>query len=210
MKYHSQLQHLAFFVFLLSIGTGCKKNKDITPISTAADSIKIEDKVYPTVAIGNQVWTTFNYSGPGGISHNSADDKPEYGRYYTFEEVIKIHIPKGWRLPTRQDYIKMAEHEKIIFTDNRAMNQEAIKNLVSINNWRSIPGTNTSGFNAQPGGYGFQNQPPQDGDIAEFWTSEGYTISIQETAGGKTHKISFYNNSNSPEYRFNLRFVRSE
>lgn len=210
MKQHDIIRQLFFFALLLVIVTGCKKHKNNDPLPQTKDSLAFEGRQYPILVIGNQVWTTVNHSGPGGASYNATGDKQEYGKYYAFEEVIAIPLPEGWRLPTKQDYIELAQHEGVTFTGNQAINQEAIKRLVSVSNWRSIPGTNASGFNARPAGYIFQNQPPLDGEIAEFWTKEGYTVSIQETANGKTHKISFYGNSNSPEYRFNLRIVRNK
>jgi uncharacterized protein (TIGR02145 family) len=209
MKLYNKVAPLFFFVSLFAIGTGCKKNKDREPIPQPTGVVSIEGKEYTTVTIGNQVWTKLNYSGPGGIGYETPRNKPEYGKYYTFEEVAAIHLPEGWRLPTKQDYLTLAQHQGIAFTGNRATNQEAVKKLSSTTNWRSIPGTNASGFDAQPGGYSLRNQPPQDGDIAEFWTAGGSTFSIQESADGKTHIASFYGDSNSPEYRFNLRFVRN-
>jgi hypothetical protein len=46
-----------------------------------------------------------------------------------------------------------------------------------------------------------------NGDMAEFWTKEGVTFSIQETATGNL-RIAYYNDSNSPVYRFTLRLVK--
>lgn len=201
---------LAFCAFLLAICSACKKNmqEQPTPVPQIADTLSVEGKKYTTIAISKQLWTSANYAGPGGISYNTANDKPMYGKYYTFEEVKAVRLPSGWRIPTMQDYITLAENQGVVFSQNRATAQESIKNLVSVDNWQKVPGTNTSGFNAQPGGYSYQNSEPKGGDIAEFWTVEGNTISIQENASGKSHNLSFYNNSNSPDYRFNLRFVR--
>ena len=209
MKTQNNRMLLTCLITLTAIVAGCKKNKDNVPVPQNANPVLIGNKEYPTVLIGKQVWTTLNYSGPGGISYDTSDNKPEYGKYYLFEEITAIDLPKGWKIPSRQDYLALAQHQGVNFTGTRAVNQEAIKKLVSRNNWRLIPGTNASGFDAQPGGYCFNNQPPQVGDIAEFWTAEGNTFSIQESADGKTHNASFYGDANRPEYRFNVRFVRN-
>jgi len=208
MKKQNKLLLSTYLFALVALGIGCKKKSSNEPIPQQTDSIGINGKQYPVVNIGNQQWTALNYSGPGGSSYNSSGDKPEYGKYYTFEEISALQLPDGWKLPSRQDYLDLAQQQGIIFTGNRATSQEAIKKLASTSNWRSIPGTNASGFNAQPGGYCFQDGSPQDGDIAEFWTGEGITFSMQEGANGKTHNASFYGDSNSPEYRFNARFVK--
>lgn len=105
------------------------------------------------------------------------------------------------------DYKQLAQTQGVIFTNERATNQEAIKKLVSTNHWRKIAGTNTSGFNAYPAGYIFQNWPPLDGDICEYWTDTGITVSIQEGAG-LNHNMMFYDSEKNPDYRFNLRFVK--
>lgn len=210
MKFQTKTILLTGLVALIALGTGCKKSKNNEPAPQSTDPVLIDNTAYPTVTIGNQVWTTLNYAGPGGMGYDTLGTKPEYGKYYTYEEIKAIHLPDGWRLPTRQDYLSLAQHQGITFNGNRATMQGAIKKITSVNNWRSIPGTNASGFNAQPGGYCLRNQPPQAGDIAEFWTVDGDTFSIQESADGKNHNASFYGDSNSPEYRFNVRFVRSK
>ena len=119
-------------------------------------------------------------------------------------------LPTGWRLPTVEDYLALARQQGVEVTNYRATGQEATRKLVSTTHWRTVAGTNESGFNAHPAGYVFGNNQPLDGDIAEFWTAEGKTLSIQDNATGKTHNLSFYTNSDSPEYRFNLRFVRDK
>ncbi|GAB4028160.1 FISUMP domain-containing protein [Spirosoma koreense] len=186
----------------------CKPTPDAPQPAPPAKTVRISGKDYPIQTIGNQIWTTANYDGPGGIPYGTGAEKPEYGRYYTLDEAKDIPVPAGWRLPTRQDYTALAETQGVVFTGLRAMGQEAIKKLTSSANWRTIPGTNASGFNALPAGYSYQNSAPVDGDIAEFWTSEGTTISIQEGATGKAHNIVFYV-SDSAGYRFNVRFVRN-
>lgn len=200
----------AFFLTVLLTVSGCKKsqtsrNDEPAPLVT---SVPINGTTYPVVTIGSQQWTAENYKGPGGSPYRAGAEKPEYGRYYTFEEAKAVAVPAGWRIPTLQDYKALAESQGVIFTNDRATGQEAIKKLVSKTNWRTIAGTNASGFNAQPAGYSYQNSQPMDGDISEFWLADGNTVSIQESSSGKTHNMMFYA-SNGAGYRFNLRFVRN-
>jgi uncharacterized protein (TIGR02145 family) len=91
-----------------------------------------------------------------------------------------------------------------------ATKQPASKKLVSVTNWIRIPGNNESGFNAHPAGYIFRNIAPIDGDISEFWTATGHSFSIQEGADLTYHRLTFYDNSASGEYKFNVRFVRDK
>lgn len=194
-----------FLLFVLVLLVSCKKN----PVKPAPpSSIEIGGQTYGTFKTGNQEWLISNYKGPGGVPFNAANSKPEYGMYYSRAALQAIVLPQGWRIPTKNDYIKMGEAEGITFVQDGASRQEKIKSLTSKNNWRTVPGTNLSGFNAYPGGYIFRNSNPDDGDIAEFWTADGLTFSIQEIGNENALRIGFYNNSNNPEYRFNVRFVR--
>ena len=199
----------AFLSILLTLAfTSCKKEQENQP-GPQPNTVLINGKEYSTLAIGNQVWTTSNYAGPGGLPYKTGSEKPEYGRYYTLEETNAIPVPVGWRLPTRQDYTTLAESQGIVFTSNRAMGQEVIKKLTSVTNWRTMPGTNASGFNAYPAGYRYQDSEPMDGDISEFWTAGGATFSIQEGATGKAHNIVFYGDGGAG-YRFTVRFVKDK
>lgn len=199
----------ALLIMLLSLAAASCKNDSANQPIPQANSVVIGGKELATVSIGNQFWTAINYNGPGGITYRPGVDKPEYGRYYTFDEARAVILPGGWRLPTMQDYTILAENQGIVFTDFRANGQEASRKLASETNWRTVPGTNASGFNAQPAGYIFGQGVPLDGDICEFWMADGNTFSIQESANGKTHNVLFYS-TNSSSYRFPLRFVKDK
>lgn len=207
-KNHRFTTSALFALLLTMVAVSCKNDQETEPVPQTG-TVLISGKEYPTSTIGNQVWTTANYDGPGGIAYKTGSEKPEYGRYYTLEEAKAISLPGGWRLPTLQDYVALAESQGVVFTNLRATGQETIKKLTSTTNWRIVRGTNASGFNAHPAGYSFQNGAPQDGDICEFWIADGTTFSIQEGANGNTHNILFYA-SDSPAYRFNLRFVKDK
>jgi len=60
------------------------------------------------VEIDGVKWATRNVGEPGKFV-----DKPEdYGNYYTWEEACKV-CPKGWRLPTKEEF------EKLIASSNK-------------------------------------------------------------------------------------------
>jgi uncharacterized protein (TIGR02145 family) len=175
---------------------------------TREAGVKIEGKNYPIVVIGTQTWTAVNYDGPGGVPYDENNSKPAYGRYYSKVELASITLPEGWRIPNQQDYTTLAQFYGIRFPSNGTQTAE-IKSLVSKTNWNNVIGTNASGFNAYPAGYVFGTSSPIDGDIAEFWTSEGITVSIQEAGIDLSSlRLTFYQSDNSPDYKFNVRFVK--
>jgi len=188
---------------LLILSTSCKEDDP-----AVSDRVVIEGKVYDLVKIGNQSWMASNYAGPDGVNYDAANSKPEYGKYYTKIELDAITLPAGWRIPTQEDYTKMLQTYGIS-VPSQLSHSENIKTLTSTTHWKNVQGTNLSGFNAYPAGYIFGESSPIDGDIAEFWTAEGYSFSIQEAGANQTSlRVTFYDNSKSAAYRFNARFVK--
>ena len=192
-------------IILVAASSSCRKDKKTLP---QPEQVTIAGRAYPVVKIGAQTWTAMNYGGPGGINYDQQNSKPEYGKYYTLQEIRQVQVPAGWRVPTVGDYLALLQSQGITVENYAATNQPAVKKLASKTRWRNIAGNNESGFNAFPAGYSFRESVPMDGDISEFWTSEGITMSIQEGSNGVHHRIAFYSNSSDPGYRFNLRFVK--
>jgi uncharacterized protein (TIGR02145 family) len=193
---------LSLFIILV---TACNEDESIVP----NNSIRIEGKDYRTVTIGNQTWTAVNYNGPGGVPYDEAGSKPEYGKYYSKAELNAVILSEGWRIPTAEDYKQLAQQVGVP-VPSQLTHGESIKALVSVAEWNHVQGTNESGFNAYPTGYIFGSSNPIDGDIAEFWTSEGYSFSIQEAGANLTTlRVALYDSNNSPDYRFTVRFVKN-
>ena len=204
----TRFSSVALAIVVMIIAFACD-NDDPAPVNNAENTVNIEGVEYKTITIGTQTWTSTNYAGPGGVAFDDTNSKPEYGKYYSRIEAEAIKVPAGWRLPTKQDYEKLAAFYGITFPTN-GTHTESIKSLTSESNWNHVTGTNTSGFNAHPGGYIFQGSQPIPGDIAEFWTSEGITLSIQEAGTGLSNlRMAFYQSDNSPDYKFNVRFVKN-
>ncbi|MBO0952515.1 FISUMP domain-containing protein [Fibrella forsythiae] len=208
----SALRYLLLGV-MTSISLSCTRSagstdpKPAPPLSP--DSVRINGHTYPTRLIGSQRWTTINYRGSGGMAYGTGTEKPIYGRYYTYAEINAITLPVGWRLPTEADWVTLVQSQGVVLEQNTARKQEAVKKLLSTTNWRSLPGTNASGFDAHPAGYSTNNSPPQDGDIAEFWATGGVSMSIQESSQSN-HLLRFYSNDNDPSVRYTVRFVSSQ
>lgn len=192
---------LASFSLMLS---SCDDAPSVTP----EDVVVIDGTPYKVVKIGDQTWTTTNYAGTGGVPYDAANSKPEYGKYYLKSELANISLPAGWRIPTVDDFKKLASHHGFE-VPSKSVHSDAVKKLSASTHWNNAPGTNESGFSALPGGYGFGAVAPLDGDIAEFWTQEGYSFSIQEAGENLTsQRVTLYQSDNSPDYRFNVRFVK--
>lgn len=199
---------LTVILFTLFLATSCKKKDDTEPEKeTPLEKVTIGNKAYDVVKIGDQLWTNTNYSGEGGIWNDATTSKPEYGKFYNYEEVQQFTLPAGWRVPTENDYRKLLASVGVTFQEGQWTNKEKLKSLTSKTNWNNIAGTNTSGFNAYPGGYSINNTYPIGGSNAEFWTSSDRTFSIMESGNFTNYNATFYAKSNQPD-RFNVRFVK--
>jgi len=194
-------------IALLACLSGCKKTEKNEPVPENPGTVSINGKDYKTVKIGSQTWTAESYAGNGGVAYGPIA-KPEYGKYYTYNEVKAIALPAGWRLPTIDDYKAMGQANGIVFTPG-VQNTEAAKKLISKTGWKNAAGSNASGLNLFPGNMIYNGQPTPDGDVAEFWTATGNTFSIMEGgANGSALIVQFFTNSDQPEYRFPVRFVK--
>ncbi|WP_045466627.1 FISUMP domain-containing protein [Sporocytophaga myxococcoides] len=195
-------------IVFLGLSFSCKKD-ETKEVSPQAQFVEIDGEQYPTVTIGNQTWTATNYKGQGGRPYDKFNSRPEYGKYYSFEELQNIVLPVGWKIPTMEDFIELAKSQGVVFIGQNAVKQDAIKKLVSQTRWLNINGNNESGFNAYPGGYAIEvDASPMEGDISEFWTSDTLTVSIQEGADLKNHNIKIYQYLENDPSRFNIRFIK--
>lgn len=67
---------------------------------------------YRSIKIGKQEWMASNYSVavPGSWAYNEDPAmEAKYGRLYTWEAAVKA-CPKGWRLPTMQDWEELISY----------------------------------------------------------------------------------------------------
>lgn len=131
---------------------------------------------YTIVEIGDQTWFSKN------LNYESADswwyeDKESYGeiygRLYTWESA-KTACPDGWRLPSDDDWkvleMQLGMSESIANEELWRGTDEGSK-LKSTIGWDlDGNGTNSSGFNALPGGF-YGLEYTSVGEIAGFWSS---------------------------------------
>jgi uncharacterized protein (TIGR02145 family) len=124
-----------------------------------------DGQAYKTVKIGSQTWMArnFNYNAADSKCYNNDNDMGEkYGRLYTLD-TAKTICPKGWRVPTYEDW-----EDLINFAGGK---QTAAQKLKSKNGWR-IEGTDNYGFSALPGGCGTRNRDGgkfRDADTFGYW-----------------------------------------
>ncbi|WP_183559742.1 FISUMP domain-containing protein [Mucilaginibacter sp. SP1R1] len=228
MKRHFYL----LIIVALSFSACSKKNNNpIPPPKTT--SVSISGDAYSTVVIGNQTWTSVNYSGPGGFTYGyGAGVAPitNYGKLYTMAEAKAIQLPTGWRLPTQADFLNLVI--ALGATQKDASKQDfssydvptkTITSLMSKTGWNYPNGTNTSGFNALPAGVyvednsgmGYVEYSDMGSDciimIPSDTDPEPFVFGISSTQNGKLSigeaNIN-YNVSVGSDYRSSLRFVK--
>ncbi len=141
--------------------------------------VKIGNLYYPTVTIGDQEWMSANYAGPGGMTNSS---KPHYGTFVKFDDLPSIQLPAGWRIPTKQDYIKLIKSQGIEFDEylestdgDDVPSKRLLGQLMSTTDWIKRDGyaNNKSGFNAVPANLQvLDGNPHGEGANCLLWTSE--------------------------------------
>jgi len=117
-----------------------------------------DGQTYETVVIGNQVWfaENLNYETDNSWWYdNDPDNGDTYGRLYTWEAALDA-CPDGWHLPTDEEwkilemYLGMSQNQADS-TAYRGTDQG--EQMKSTRGWGDNGnGTNSSGFNALPGG----------------------------------------------------------
>ncbi len=161
-----------------------------------------ESYLYKTVLIGNQVWMAENlrtkkYNDDSDITNitdgavwvartteayawygnDETTNKPLYGALYNWYAVNTTKLcPTGWHVPTDADFktleITLGMDPAVADGGSwRGLNQGI--QMKSATGWTSGNGTNTSGFNAFPGGFRYYSDGAfqHAGDISYFWSS---------------------------------------
>lgn len=98
---------------------------------------KRDGKKYRTIKVGNQIWMAenLNYkSESGSICYNGYDfNGDKYGRLYTWETAKNV-CPEGWRLPSKDDFIKLLDtyggEGKESYVELRRNNNDGFKGLL--------------------------------------------------------------------------------
>ncbi|RAK00102.1 uncharacterized protein (TIGR02145 family) [Larkinella arboricola] len=147
---------------------------------TSGSYVQIGKQYYPTVTIGSQEWMSVNYDG--GVGGLKDGNKPQYGTYCKYADLPNvIKIPAGWRLPSRQDFVKLLESQGLALNDwgstdgSDLASKKKLGQLMAATGWKKQDGyaNNKSGFNAVPGNLRVLNGNPNgEGTNCLLWTSD--------------------------------------
>ena len=163
-------------------GSGGGGESSGNPYSTPPSSgtyVKVGDKYFPTVTIGNREWTSVNYYGAGGINISS---KINYGTFYRFTDLNSIPVPAGWRIANQDDYKNLLASQNITFdpvwnsTDGSDLeSKKKLGKLMASTGWLKQDGyeNNASGFNAVPANIQVTSGTPNgEGTNCVLWTGQ--------------------------------------
>jgi len=185
----------------------------------------IDDYLYKTVLIGNQVWMAENLrtvkykndtdiptvasgsawaalTGPGycWYDDNEALNKPLYGALYNWFAVNTGNLcPTGWHVPTDAEFMTLEMQLGMSQAQAEAFSWRGTDQGTQLKNnagWTTGNGTNSSGFAGLPGGYRYYF----DGDFQNAGTI-GYwwTSSPDATAPGRSYMRQLQNSRETVE-----------
>ncbi len=142
---------------------------------------------YKTVKIGDQWWMAENLNYNTGNSwcyDNDLDNCNVYGRLYDWETACNA-CPDGWHLPTDNEW-KILEKELGMSNKDaddtgwRGTNEGGKLKEAGTYHWESPNKgvTNSSGFQALPGGYRDYSDGPFSslGYVAYFWSATEWSV----------------------------------
>jgi len=162
---------------------------------------------YKWVRIGKQIWMAenLNYSTKDSWCYiNKQINCDKYGRLYNWEAAKKA-CPVGWHLPSDDEWKQL---EMTLGMSQSEANKTAYrgtnegKKMKSIIGWnKNGNGTNSSGFNALPGGY--RNS---SGSFYGLGNYGGWWSSTEYSGTGAWYRSLFYNNGQVYRY-YNLKTI---
>ena len=130
------------------------------------NTITYANKTYKTVQIGEQVWfaENLNYDAEGSVCYgNNPANCAKHGRLYNWETALKV-CPEGWHLPSIAEWDKLFRFiDGTKGTESPYRSETAGKHLKAVSGWKKGNGTDTYGFSAMPGGFGYS-----DGTFGSF------------------------------------------
>lgn len=161
---------------------------------------------FPTVQIGNQIWSAGIVDIDDGGSGIDTFDLSYQGysslgmvKYYTYDAALRIaNSVQGWHLPTK------AEVDTLVNYVGGGYNSTTAFKLKSTDVW-SNPGTNDYGFNALP--YGMVDLYSGDiynvGTESTFWQVDSYRMYI-------LNDDSISNGTEAGGYKYPLRLIKDQ
>jgi uncharacterized protein (TIGR02145 family) len=173
-----------------------------------------EDEDEESVMIGGKKWMTKNLNIETADSwcyNNREDNCEKYGRLYTWESANRA-CPIGWRLPSRDDWDRLAESvggTKSSRYDTIHDWLGAGKKLKSKNGWKENGnGTDDFGFSALPGGHRYPSGTfSAAGGVGYWWTAtdNGSGLAYLRIIGFGS---DYVNEDSKFDYGFSVRCVK--
>lgn len=237
----SKISNLSSFLFsalmIVILFSNCKKAEEDKKLEYSSIS-DVDGNVYKTVKIGDQWWMTENlrvskFNDGTSIEENTSTSdsawiKTTSPRFHKLDSVQgnlyngyviksdKKIAPKGWRVPTDQDWKKLEEYiglsnDEVQLYGWRGADQAEKLVIESSVGWLSgtvLFGNNETGFNALPSGcYVFNGYLNTEKNSAFWWTSTQFNTSLVYRNIDFSHRNIFrhYTNSN---YGFAIRCIK--
>ena len=183
---------IALLLLYVTVLSSCRKNPSPHIFIEGSGVTDADGNSYETVIIGDQEWMAENlksnlfcsgdsipYDGNTiqvKVYNNDPQNEAVFGKLYNYQAVIDTSglCPCGWHVPTEFEYAKLINY---LGGYQRAMKKMKSKGFFEDGTglWRKkepiyhYSGTNSSGFNALPGGYGFSSNFYYKDSLAVFW-----------------------------------------
>jgi uncharacterized protein (TIGR02145 family) len=172
-------QRSVIFAILSVMVFSCGKKSE----PQTSNTVVVNGTPYPTVTIGDQVWTNQNYSGVTveGPATNIAGTTALTGKYYEIGD--EFALPQGWRLPTRLDFNVLLENlHGVANGANYTLDANASLALYTVSGWNNVTGTNLTGFNAFPAGLVYYNSANLNNSVDYKGNNACFLSAIQTDA----------------------------
>lgn len=131
-----------------------------------------DGKTYKSVKIGNQVWMAENLNFDAGGSkcyNNDSENCKKYGRLYSWD-AARAACPSGWHLPGDSEWDALMVAIGGFEAAGKHLKAKSGWNWHNYYN-KSGNGSDTYGFAAMPGGYGWKADFIEGGDNGFWWSS---------------------------------------
>ncbi len=160
---------------------------------------------YEWVKIGTQIWMAENMNY--FFSYATENKNIEiYGLLYSYEDACSV-CPKGWHLPTKEEWETLANYIAIRFNLKKSNNtwKGVGRYLKSYDNWGKGQGLDYFGFTALPAGFTHNNDKYSDEGYWWIYSSSSYGyFYILE----RTNNLHYYYDYNRRYEKFSVRCVK--
>lgn len=184
-------------MLFISLLLSCKKESSLPIYVNGNGVVDAGGNSYKTVIIGDQEWMAENlntdlfcsgdsipYSGDTiqvKVYDNDPQNEAVFGKLYNYQAVLNPSgvCPCGWRVPTELDFAKLINYLGGYESAMKKMKSTGVLEdgtglWVSRKLMHLYYGTNSSGFNALPGGYSqdsefLDNEFFDKDSLAAFW-----------------------------------------